>query len=249
MPSLLDLLHVRDNLRDVARIVVVRNRPIHARAVVVHADHRDFKPLVAGHLAQRRQSVDRRATCSDDLLRLRFEHPVLPARRLCDPVAGVLPVKQHDVEVFGLRNAAHLVKTLLRIDARIRRDLVHKLVAVARVRLECLAEHRRRHVRLPRSQRSGCRGRKHTQSAAKTPSAPARPARVHCCCQYQTRAASPSFPNSQASQCPSRCGRKHAAAGCQRWRQRLLQSWSSENRADSMGSSEPPDLGSCACSH
>ena len=75
------------------------------------------------------------------LLRLGLEDPVLPARRVGRPCRRVLPVQQHDVEVFGVGQAAELVELLLRVDAVAGRHLRHQLVAVARDALQGDAEH------------------------------------------------------------------------------------------------------------
>ena len=53
----------------------------------------------------------------------------------------MLPVEQHDVEVFGVGEAAELVELLLRIDAVAGRHLRHELVAVTRDALQGDAEH------------------------------------------------------------------------------------------------------------
>ena len=48
-----------DDLGDIVGVVVVgAGGAVHAGAVVVHADHRDLKPFVAGHLAEGRQAMD-----------------------------------------------------------------------------------------------------------------------------------------------------------------------------------------------
>ena len=54
---------------------------------------------------------------------------------------GVLPVEQHDVEVFGLRGAAELVEACEGIAFVERSHLGHELIAIARKGLERLAEH------------------------------------------------------------------------------------------------------------
>ncbi len=63
------LLYVLDDFAHIIRIVgVLVTGSVHAGAAVVHANHCNFEPLVAGNLAQRRQAVNRRTTCADGLL-------------------------------------------------------------------------------------------------------------------------------------------------------------------------------------
>ena len=50
-----------DDFGDVAAAGAVGDLGVHAGAVVVHADHGDFEPLVAGNLAQSGQAVNRGA--------------------------------------------------------------------------------------------------------------------------------------------------------------------------------------------
>ena len=53
----------------------------------------------------------------------------------------MLPVQQHDVEVFGVGQLAQLVELLLRIDAVVGRDFRHDAIAVARDSFQRDAEH------------------------------------------------------------------------------------------------------------
>ena len=66
---------------------------------------------------------------------------VLPARCIGGPCGGVLPVQQHDVEVFGVGLLAQLVELRLRIDAVVRGHLGHEPVAIPRNALERHAQH------------------------------------------------------------------------------------------------------------
>ena len=65
---------------------------------------------------------------------------------VADPIRGVLPVEQHDVEVLGLRGAAHVVEALARVGVRVGGDLGHELIALTGKRLQRFAEHRGRDV-------------------------------------------------------------------------------------------------------
>src|SRR6476619_7053318 len=53
----------------------------------------------------------------------------------------MLPVEQHDVEIFRVCEAAELVELLLRIDTLAGRHLGHELVAVTRNALQGDAQH------------------------------------------------------------------------------------------------------------
>ena len=110
-------------------------------ALVVHADHADLKPLGGGNLAQRRQSMHRRAVRADCLLVLGLENHVLPARGFRRPVGRRLHVQQHDVEVVGLRGSAQVVDLGLRILAVACLHLGHEAVVLAGNALERNAEH------------------------------------------------------------------------------------------------------------
>ena len=79
---------------------------VHAGAVVVAADHGDLEPLVAGDLAEGGQAVDGGSAGDDDFLLLRFLDAVGPAEGIAGPGGRVLPVEEHDVEVFGLGELA-----------------------------------------------------------------------------------------------------------------------------------------------
>ena len=118
------LFDVLDNFTDVVGIVVVvPGGAVHARASVVHADHGDLEPLVAGHLTEGGQAVHRGAAGADGLLVLLGEDAVLPALGCGGPVIGVLPMEEHDVEVVGLSSAQHVVEALCGIDAFVGGDL------------------------------------------------------------------------------------------------------------------------------
>src|SRR6185437_2179978 len=64
------------------------------------------------------------------------------AKRVARPCGGVLPVQQHDVEVFGVRQFTQLVELLLRVDCFVKsRHLRHELITVARNPFQRDAEH------------------------------------------------------------------------------------------------------------
>ena len=135
------LLDVGDHFGDVAQSVGVVIFGVHSDALVIHADHGDVEPFVSGDLAQRGKAVNGRAVTYDGFPRLSFENSVLPFAGIRGPSRGVLPVQQHDVEVFGVREFAQLVEFLLRIHAWPRGHLRHDAIAVAREALEGDAEH------------------------------------------------------------------------------------------------------------
>ena len=60
---------------------------------MIDPDHGNFEPLVAGELAQGRQSVYRRSVPDQGLLMFGFQHSVLPARRVGDPSGDMLVVQ------------------------------------------------------------------------------------------------------------------------------------------------------------
>ena len=89
----------------------------------------------SGTLAQGGESVDGGAAGDDGFALLGFDDAVLPARGDVGPVADVLPVEEHDVEVIGVDLPAQLVDADLGIDGVFGGHLGHELIGVAR---ECL---------------------------------------------------------------------------------------------------------------
>src|ERR1700675_429857 len=135
------LLDVDDDFGDVAQSVGVVILGVHSGALVIHPDHGDIEPFVSWDLAQRRKPVNRRAVTYDSLPRLSLQNSVLPPARVCRPCRGMLPVQQHDVEVFGIREFAQVVKFLLRIHTLPSGHLRHKAVTIAWNALERHSEH------------------------------------------------------------------------------------------------------------
>src|SRR6267143_1865323 len=124
------LLDVGDNFGDVAQSVSVVILGVHSGALVIHPDHSDVEPLVSGDLAQRRKPVNRCAVTYYSLLRLSLQNSILPPARVCGPCCGMLPVQQHHVEVFGIREFAQLVEFLLRIHTLSGGHLRHKAITI-----------------------------------------------------------------------------------------------------------------------
>src|SRR5580700_5968434 len=135
------LLDVVDNFGDVAQSVGTVILGVHSDALVIHPDHGDIEPLVSRDLAQRWKPVNRRAVTYNSLFRLSFQNSILPPARVCGPGRGMLPVQQHDVEVFGIREFAQLVEFLLRIHDWPGGHLRHDAIAIARNALQGHAEH------------------------------------------------------------------------------------------------------------
>ena len=59
------------------------------------------------------KAVNGRAVTHDGFFRLRFEDAILPLSGVRRPRGSVLPVQQHDVEIFGVREFAQLVEFFL----------------------------------------------------------------------------------------------------------------------------------------
>src|SRR6266513_1776540 len=88
---------------------------------------------------------------ADDLSLLRLKDRVLPAFRSLWPVGCVLPMKQHDVKVLGLRGAPQLVELYLRVNTLVEGShFAHQLIAVTRQPFQRLSQHSGRLVGLSR---------------------------------------------------------------------------------------------------
>src|SRR5947207_2054834 len=135
------LLDVANNFGDVAQSVSVVILGVHSDALVIHPDHGDVQPPVSGDLAQRRKPVNRRAVTYYSLLRLSLQNSILPPARVCGPCRCMLPVQQHNVEVFAIREFAELVEFLLRIHTLSGGHLRHKAIAIAWNALKGHSEH------------------------------------------------------------------------------------------------------------
>ncbi len=137
----MDLFDVGDPLADVARAIGVEVLRVHLDPFVVHADHGDFQPLIAGHTAQGRQSVHRRTLPDDGLLVFRFEDSVLPAHGIRGPRAYVLIMQQRNIKVIGIGKLAQLVDLRARVHAVAGGHFGHQAVRIARQALECDSQH------------------------------------------------------------------------------------------------------------
>src|SRR5579871_794007 len=137
----LHLPGVLHHFADIAWAAGVVVPGVHLGAFVIHADHGDLQPIVAGSAAERGQTVHGGPTADDDFLRLGFLNSILPAFGAVRPSAYVLVMHQHHVEVIGVRLFAQFVNFGGRIDTIARRDLRHQAIRVARHTLECDAEH------------------------------------------------------------------------------------------------------------
>jgi hypothetical protein len=136
-----DLLDVGDDFWDIAQTFGVVILGIHSDALVIHANHGDIEPLVSGELAQGRKAVNGGAVTYDGFPGLSLENSILPPARVCGPCGGMLPVQEHDVEVFGIRELAELVEFLLRIHTLVGGDFRHQAIAIAWNALQGYAEH------------------------------------------------------------------------------------------------------------
>ena len=136
-----DLLDVGDNFADVAQSVCVVILGVHPGALVIHANHGDIEPLVSGELAQGGKAVNGGAVTYDGFPGLSLENSILPPARVCRPCSGMLPVQEHNVEIFGIRELAELVEFLLRIHTLVGGDFRHQAIAIAWNALQGYAEH------------------------------------------------------------------------------------------------------------
>src|SRR5271165_5341885 len=85
--------------------------------------------------------MNRSTVTYDRLSGLSLENSILPPAGVRRPRRGVLPMQEHDVEVFGIREFAKFVEFFLRIDTLMRGDLGHDAVTVARNAFQRDAEH------------------------------------------------------------------------------------------------------------
>ncbi len=135
------LMDMRYNLAHIAGHVPTVGFVVHLHALVVHADHGDVEPFVAGNLPQRLQPVDRGAVGANGIARLSFEYCVLPAQAVHRPGCAGLDMQQHDIEVVGIAVLAQLVELLRRVGVVGGLHLGHEPVAVAGEAFEGHAEH------------------------------------------------------------------------------------------------------------